>query len=179
MIRLQAAKMIPIGLNLQLQDGTAIHFDTYEGKLLQSRTDNNNVRSEWQPVGWKDVLKFIRENHPQRDEECCNHKYEVWDDSGRRLLMKVKCVNPYPHFHCSSCDGAENAIECCTKLCFECEKKSDEERRTLTNQILTYEGKFGVKFKEIQEWRDQYEGVYDYETSRGGFEGREDFHADG
>lgn len=176
MIRLQAAKMIRVGLNLQTEGG-AVHFDTYEGKLLRAHTDINNVRSEWEPVSAKEVLKFIRENYPQRDEESCNHKYEVWNDKGTTLLMKVKCVNPYNHFHCSSCGGAETATGVCDKLCYECMQKSDEERRKLTGQILDYEGKFGVRFKENQEWRDQHEGVYDYESGSRSY--REDFHADG
>jgi len=176
MIRLQAAKMIRVGLNEMLPDGRAIHFDTYEGKLLRSYTDINNVRSEWKPVSGKEVLKFIRETFPQRDEECCNHKHEVWNDSGNHLLMKVKCVNPYRHFHCTACGAAETGIMVYDKLCQACTEKSDEQRRNLTNGILDYEGKFGVPFKEVKEWRDQFDGVYDYE---GGGRSGEDFHADG
>lgn len=176
MNRLQAAKMVRVGLNLQTADG-AVHFDTYEGKILRSYTNNDNVRSEWEEVGWKVLLKFIRENYIQRDDECCNHKYEVWDTRGYHLVMKVRCVNTYNHFHCAACGAAETATGVCDKLCFECQEKSDAERRKLTSAILDYEGKFGIKFKETPEWRDQFEGVYDYESSTRSY--REDFHADG
>lgn len=176
MIRLQAAKMIRVSLHEELHDDRTIHFNTYEGKILRAYTDQNNVWSEWEPVSWKEVLKFIRDKYQQLDEECCKHKFEVWNKQGTHLQMKVKCVNPYQHFHCKACEATETATGVCDKLCFDCQQKADKVRESLTKQILDYEGQFGIKFAEIKEWRDQFNGEYDYDyRSRTG----EDFHADG
>ncbi len=134
--------------------------------------------SDWKVVGWKEVLKFIRENYPRRDREGqCTHKYEVWNDRGTFIDMHVNCTLAQEHFHCKCCGGAETGTGVYSTLCHDCTKKSDDKRQELTRQILDYESTFNVRFKEVQEWRDQYEGVYDYETHRG--HRGEDFHSDG
>ncbi len=178
MNRLQAAKEIRRNrLVIDTMGGPRLYENAFQNGLKRVIVTYRHTTNTWEPLTWKQMLAMLRGYFDRRQEGQCDHKYEMWSDSGYRLLGHAKCVVTHNHFHCKACGGAESATEMCRDICFDCGLKADKARRDLTAQILDFEHKFGITFHQDTELRDHADG-YCNETSYHGHRG-EDFHADG
>lgn len=191
--RLFAATLIAHGIHIENDDATITHiqwqgtenddgdppgFYIASSVNACSRTHSpyGSNLSEWKRVGWKDVIKILRERFRRRVKGQCSVVGHIFDSKGNRI--DIQCIETRQHFHCASCAAPEAHIGCYSKLCGVCTEKSDEQRRKLTHMIIMYEAEFGVGFREWKDYRDEFEGRYDHGPSRSRSD-REDFHADG
>lgn len=179
MNRLQAAKQIRRNrLVIDTLAGNRFYENAFNsGEKRSIMTYGVDTDKDWTQLTWKQMLAMLRGYFDRREDAQCDHKYEMWSDSGYRLLGHAKCVVTHNHFHCKACGAAETATGICNIICFECQMKADKERRELTWKILQFEQRYEIPFHEDGDMRDQIEGSCNergYHGDRG-----EDFHADG
>lgn len=113
-------------------------------------------------ISWKELLKLIRENYPQREEGQCSFRYRNGS----------LCTSRNEHEHCKCCDSASPWT-----LCHTCGMNARKVRYQITKMEADFLYRFGIPYKRDDDEYSQLIGDGEDIPCGRGRGDREDFHA--